>query len=44
MAADPGSAIPNDSARAFIVEAVPMVLQWPTDGVLGFQLASIIVN
>lgn len=40
MAADPGSAIPKDSARAFIVEAVPIVLQWPTDGVLGFGLDS----
>lgn len=40
MAADPGSAIPKDSARAFIVEAVPIVLQWPTDGVLEFGLDS----
>jgi hypothetical protein len=29
MAALPGSAMPKASARAFIVEAVPMVLQWP---------------
>src|SRR6266567_4439652 len=32
MAAHPGSDIPSASASAFIVEAVPMVLQWPTDG------------
>ena len=34
MAAEPGRAIPRDSARAFIVDAVPIVLQWPTEGVL----------
>ena len=28
----PGSIIPSASARAFIVEAVPIVLQCPSDG------------
>src|SRR5579863_9173223 len=32
MAAQPGSDMPSASASAFIVDAVPMVLQWPTDG------------
>jgi len=32
MAAQPGSDIPSASASAFIVEAVPMVLQWPAEG------------
>ena len=32
MAAQPGSIMPSASASAFIVEAVPMVLQWPSDG------------
>ena len=32
MAAQPGSDMPSASAIAFMVEAVPMVLQWPTDG------------
>src|SRR5258706_16195339 len=32
MAAQPGSDMPSASASAFMVEAVPMVLQWPTDG------------
>src|SRR5436190_5800684 len=32
MAAQPGSDMPSASANAFMVEAVPMVLQWPTDG------------
>jgi hypothetical protein len=34
MAADPGRAIPRASASAFIVDAVPIVLQCPTDGAL----------
>jgi hypothetical protein len=29
IAALPGRAIPSASASAFIVEAVPIVLQWP---------------
>ncbi len=32
MAAQPGSDMPSASAMAFMVEAVPMVLQWPIDG------------
>ena len=32
MAAQPGSDMPSASARLFIDSAVPMVLQWPTDG------------
>src|SRR5262249_8509230 len=32
MAAQPGSDRPSASASAFMVEAVPMVLQWPLDG------------
>src|SRR4029453_11079452 len=32
MAAQPGSERPSASASAFMVEAVPMVLQWPLDG------------
>src|SRR5437764_12418583 len=32
MAADPGSDMPSASAREFIVEAVPMVLQKPVEG------------
>ena len=32
MAAAPGSCIPRASAREFIVVAVPMVLQYPTEG------------
>ncbi len=32
IAAQPGNDMPSASASAFIVEAVPMVLQWPTDG------------
>ena len=32
MAAQPGSVMPSASASAFMVEAVPMVLQWPIDG------------
>ena len=32
MAAQPGSDMPSASASEFIVEAVPIVLQWPTDG------------
>ena len=32
MAAQPGSDMPSASASAFMVEAVPMVLQWPIDG------------
>src|SRR5215472_13552319 len=32
MAAQPGSVRPSASASAFMVEAVPMVLQWPADG------------
>src|SRR5690349_6917380 len=32
MAAHPGNERPRTSATAFIVEAVPMVLQWPSDG------------
>ena len=32
MAAQPGSERPSASASAFMVEAVPMVLQWPIDG------------
>src|ERR671929_2224440 len=32
MAEQPGSDMPSASASAFMVEAVPMVLQWPTDG------------
>ena len=32
MAAQPGSDMPSASASAFMVDAVPMVLQWPTDG------------
>ena len=31
MAAQPGSDMPSASASAFMVEAVPMVLQWPTE-------------
>src|SRR6516165_8445991 len=32
MAAQPGSDMPSASAMAFMVDAVPMVLQWPTEG------------
>ncbi len=32
IAALPGSAMPSPSASAFIVDAVPIVLQWPSDG------------
>src|SRR5579864_1821438 len=32
MAAHPGNDMPSASASAFMVEAVPMVLQWPADG------------
>src|SRR5262249_53369747 len=32
IAPQPGSDMPSASASAFMVEAVPMVLQWPTDG------------
>ncbi len=32
MAAQPGSVMPSASASAFMVEAVPIVLQWPTEG------------
>src|SRR5262252_1785042 len=32
IAADPGSDIPSASASEFIVDAVPIVLQWPGDG------------
>ena len=32
MAAQPGSDMPSASASAFMVEAVPMVLQWPAEG------------
>src|ERR1041384_1128165 len=32
IAAHPGNESPSASATAFIVDAVPMVLQWPTDG------------
>src|SRR5262245_48768925 len=32
MAAQPGSESPSTSATAFIVDAVPMVLQWPSEG------------
>ena len=32
MAAQPGNDMPSASANAFMVEAVPMVLQWPIDG------------
>src|SRR5690242_4478208 len=32
MAEQPGSDMPSASATAFIVEAVPIVLQWPADG------------
>jgi hypothetical protein len=32
MAEQPGSDMPSASAIAFIELAVPMVLQWPTDG------------
>lgn len=32
MAAQPVSDMPSASAMAFIDEAVPMVLQWPTEG------------
>src|SRR6202789_3806547 len=32
IAAHPGNAMPGASAIAFMVDAVPMVLQWPTDG------------
>ena len=32
MLAQPVSDMPSASARAFIDRAVPMVLQWPTDG------------
>ena len=32
MAAQPGSDMPSASASAFMVEAVPMVLQWPIEG------------
>src|SRR5882672_6699159 len=32
IAALPGSDIPRASASEFMVEAVPMVLQWPVDG------------
>jgi hypothetical protein len=32
MAAQPGSCMPSASASEFMVEAVPMVLQWPTEG------------
>lgn len=34
MADEPGSAMPRASASAFMVDAVPMVLQCPADGVL----------
>src|SRR5262245_58666783 len=32
MAAQPGSDRPSASATAFIVDAVPIVLQWPAEG------------
>ena len=32
MAAQPGRLMPSASASEFMVEAVPMVLQWPVDG------------
>src|SRR5262249_54466382 len=32
MAAQPGSERPTAAGRGFMVEAVPMVLQWPIDG------------
>ncbi len=32
MAALPGSVMPSASASEFMVEAVPMVLQWPVEG------------
>ena len=32
MAAQPGNDMPSASANAFMVEAVPIVLQWPTEG------------
>ena len=32
MAAQPGRLMPSASASAFMVEAVPIVLQWPTEG------------
>src|ERR1700742_4075861 len=32
MAAEPGNCIPKASVREFIVVAVPIVLQYPTDG------------
>lgn len=40
MAAEPGRAMPSASASAFMVLAVPMVLQWPTEGVLVFTCGS----
>ncbi len=32
MLALPGNIMPSASASEFIVEAVPMVLQWPVEG------------
>src|ERR1700678_631348 len=32
MAAQPGRLIPSASASEFIVDAVPIVLQWPAEG------------
>ena len=32
MEAQPGSDMPSASARQFMERAVPIVLQWPTEG------------
>ena len=41
MAAQPGRDMPRASARLFMEVAVPMVLQWPTEGA---ELATICMN
>src|SRR5262249_62200172 len=39
MAAQPGSDMPSASASAFMVEAVPMVLQWPVEGAVAAAMS-----
>jgi hypothetical protein len=41
MAAHPGNDIPSASAKEFMVDAVPIVLQWP---VLGADDATMSIN
>src|SRR5258705_11639705 len=39
MGAQPGSDLPSASASAFMVDAVPMVLQWPIEGAVAAAIS-----